>query len=259
MSQVININCDMGESYGRWQLGNDQELMKYVPTINIACGFHAGDPSTMRRTVELAAALRVEVGVHPGLPDLLGFGRRQMIVMPDELRDYITYQIGALWAFAKSCGIRLSHVKPHGVLYHMCGTREEYAVALLEAVGAIDSSLIVINGGPAISAVAAGSSVTVVPEGYVDLAYQPSGFPVIERVKQAWDPEEVAYRALRVVREGKLQATDNSVIEVKVPTICIHGDAPNAVEVARVVRERLSVEGIEVVSLREAVSTWSTV
>lgn len=252
MPFAININCDMGESYGRWQLGNDRELMRYVPTINVACGFHAGDPHVMRRTVGWAAETGVELGAHVSLPDVIGFGRRRMQISPDELADYVAYQIGALGAFARSAGITLRHVKPHGVLYAMCGDEEGYARALLEAAAAIDRELIVIVGGEQPVELGAELRLRVTNEGYVDLAYQPNGFPVIERVKRAWDPEDVARRAVRLATERVAEAADGSRLAIDVPTFCIHGDAPNAVEVARRVRERLGEEEIDVVSLGTA-------
>ncbi len=253
MADRININCDMGESFGPWRLGNDAELMRYVPTINVACGFHAGDPHVMRRTVELAAEAGVEVGAHPGLPDILGFGRRRLEISADELKDYVLYQVGALQGIARAAGLRLSHVKPHGALYAMCGGREELALALLEAARSLDPDTIVIVGGPAVEAASAATGVRAVPEGYVDLAYQPNGFPVLERAKRTWDPDEVAARAVRIVRERRLEAVDGSSLTINVPTFCVHGDAPNAIEVARAVRERLAREGIEVVGLARAV------
>ncbi len=249
MGDRININSDMGESYGRWQLGNDGELMRLIPTINVACGFHAGDPRVMRRTIELAAATGVEIGAHVSLPDILGFGRRRMVITADDLRDYVIYQTGALLGFVRAAGLTLRHIKPHGSLYAMCGESEELALALLTAVHALDPKLAVIIGGPAVAAAAAATGVWAVPEGYVDLAYQPSGFPVIEQVKRAWDPKEVADRAVRIVRERRLPAIDGSELAIDVPTICLHGDAPNAVEVAHVVRARLATEGIDVVPL----------
>ena len=253
MAHRININCDMGESFGPWRLGNDAELMRYVPTINVACGFHAGDPHVMRRTVELAAEAGVEVGAHPALPDILGFGRRRLEISADELKDYVLYQVGALQGFARAAGLRLSHVKPHGALYAMCGEREDLALALLEAARSLDPDTIVIVGGPAVPAAAAATGVRAVPEGYVDLEYQPNGFPVLERAKRTWDPAEVAARAVRIVRERRLEAVDGSSLTIDVPTFCVHGDAPNAIEVARAVRERLAREGIEVVPLARAV------
>lgn len=253
MASRININCDMGESFGPWRLGNDAELMRYIPTINVACGFHAGDPHVMRRTVELAARAGVEVGAHPALPDILGFGRRRLEISADELKDYVLYQVGALQGVARAEGLRLSHVKPHGALYAMCGGREELALALLEAARSLDPDMIVIVGGPAVEAASAATGVRAVPEGYVDLAYQPNGFPVLERAKKTWDPDEVAARAVRIVRERRLEAVDGSSLTIDVPTFCVHGDAPNAVEVARAVRERLARERIEVVGLARAV------
>ncbi len=229
MGQRINLNCDMGESYGRWTLGHDGPLMELVPTINVACGFHAGDPHVMRRTVELAARAGVEIGAHVALPDVLGFGRRRLAITADELGDYVLYQVGALFA--------------------MCGESEEYALALLGAMRALDPGLVAIVGGPAVPAAAAATGVRAVPEGYVDLEYQPNGFPVLERAKRAWDPVEVADRALRIVRERRLPAVDGSPLRVEVPTICVHGDAPNALEVARAVRARLAAAGIAVVPL----------
>lgn len=255
MAGRININSDMGESFGRWQIGNDAELMRFVPTINIACGFHAGDPHVMRRTVELAAESGVpEIGGHPSLPDILGFGRRRMLIGAGELRDLLMYQVGALQAFARAVGRRLSHVKPHGALYAMCGETEEYAFALLEAARALDPEMVVIVGGPAVAAASAATGVRAVPEGYVDLAYQANGFPVLERAKRAWDPREVADRAVRIVRERRLPAVDGTEVTINVPTICIHGDVPNAVEVARSVHERFAAEGIEIVPLATAVA-----
>jgi UPF0271 protein len=248
----VNINSDMGESYGRWQLGNDAELMELVPTVNIACGFHAGDPQVMRHTVALAAERGREVGAHVALPDVLGFGRRRMDIASSELRDCVLYQIGALHAFAAAAGVRISHVKPHGSLYAMCGQNKAYAEALLGAVAEFDAELIVIQGGAAAQA-AAPPGMLVVPEGYIDLAYQSDGYPVVERVKIAWDPEEVAARALRIVQQKRLESVDGTPVEVDVPTICVHGDAPNSLEVAKRLLKALQEASVEVLSLRSAV------
>src|SRR3970040_1046024 len=174
--------------------------MDFVPTTNVACGFRAGEPHVMRRPVELAAAADVEIGAHVALPDLLGFGRRRLMITADELRDYITYQVGALLAFLHAAGLRLCHVKPHGALFAMCGESEEYAQALLGAMRALDPELVAIVGGPGVAAAAAATGVRAVPEGYVDLAYQPNGFPVLGRAKRTLDPEDLAGRAGRLVR-----------------------------------------------------------
>jgi UPF0271 protein len=196
--------------------------------------------------VEAAAAAGVEVGAHVALPDVLGFGRRRMAIGPDELYDDVVYQVSALLGFVRAAGLRLGHVKPHGALYAMCGESEELAGALFRAMRAVDPALVAILGGPAVAKAAAATGVRAVPEGYVDLAYQPDGFPVLERAKRPWDPEEVATNAVRIVRDRSLRAVDGSVVDLDVPTLCIHGDAPNGVEVARAVRARLAAEDIEV-------------
>ncbi|MCL5958253.1 MAG: 5-oxoprolinase subunit PxpA [Chloroflexi bacterium] len=249
MAERININSDMGESYGRWKLGDDAEMMKYVPTINLACGFHAGDPNVMRRTVELAADAKVEVGAHVALPDIPGFGRRRLLLSPDDLRNAVLYQVGALQAFVKSAGLRLSHVKPHGALYSMCGQDDHLAAGLFAAVREIDPDLPVIQGGEAAAKASLDAGAWATPEGYVDLNYYPNGYPVIEISKEHWDPQEVARRAVRLVREKKATAIDGTELTIPVPTICLHGDGPNSVDIARAVRERLAFEEIEVVPL----------
>jgi UPF0271 protein len=249
----ININCDMGEGFGRWTLGDDAGIMPLVPTANIATGFHAGDPSIMRRTARLAREAGVDIGAHVALPDLLGFGRRRMDIGAQELQDAMTYQIGAMGAFARSVGGDLSHVKPHGVLYAMAGQNEELGRAVLTAVRDYDPDLIVILPGQMSREIGRDLGVRVVPEAYCDLAYHPDGYPVVERMKQAWDPEEVARRALRIVLEQRGEAVDGTPLDLDMKTICLHGDAPNSVEVARTVRRRLAEAGVEVVSLRDVV------
>ena len=253
MRTRININCDMGESFGRWTLGNDEAILPLVPTANIATGFHGGDPHVMRRTVALAKRVGADIGAHVALPDLLGFGRRRLEVTPDDLKDYVIYQIGALAAFTHAAGAELVHVKPHGMLYTMAGQSPELCYALFTAVREFDPNLIVILGGPEVQKVAAEVGIRAVAEAYVDLDYKPDGFPVVERVKQAWDPAEVARRALRVVREQRGTAIDGTDLELDMVTICIHGDAPNSVEIARTVRQQLAEADIEVVGLRDVV------
>jgi 5-oxoprolinase (ATP-hydrolysing) subunit A len=250
MTARININCDMGEGFGRWALGDDAAIMPLVPTANIATGFHAGDPSIMRRTVALARAAGTDIGAHVALPDLLGFGRRRIDVGAVELQDYMTYQIGAMAAFARAVDSELVHVKPHGILYSMAGQDADLCRAVLTAVREWDQNLIVILGGEIAPVIGAELGVRVIPEAYCDLEYHPNGFPVVERVKRAWDPEEVARRALRIVGEQRATATDGSEIILHTPTICLHGDAPNSVEVVRVVRQRLEEAGVAVVPLR---------
>jgi UPF0271 protein len=251
--RVINLNADMGESFGNYSFGHDEELIALVPTANIACGFHAGDPRVMRETVALAVEHGVEIGAHVGLPDLVGFGRRRIEVTARELHDDVLFQIGALQAFVHARGARLAHVKPHGVLYTACGQREDYAEALVEAVASVDPALRVIVGGSAVAAAGAGLGVRATNEGYVDLEYRPDGYPVIEARKELKDPEDVAQRAVRLATRGtaRVQETGGE-LSVDVPTICLHGDSPNAGDVARAVGGALAAADIEVVGLAAA-------
>ncbi len=251
--RVINLNADMGESFGNYGFGCDEELIEVVPTANIACGFHAGDPGVMRETVALAVDHGVEIGAHVGLPDLVGFGRRRMEITAQQLHDDVLFQIGALQAFVQARGAQLAHVKPHGVLYTACGQREDYAAALVEAVASIDANLRIIVGGDAVAAAGATRGVLATAEGYVDLEYRPDGYPVIEARKQLKDPGDVAERAVRLVRQRTARVKETGAeLAVDVPTICVHGDTANAGDVARAVRSALIAAGVEVVGLAAA-------
>jgi 5-oxoprolinase (ATP-hydrolysing) subunit A len=254
MKAQININSDVGEGFGRWRLGPDSELIPLVPTVNIACGFHAGDPSIMRQTTQIAIESGADIGAHVSLPDLRGFGRRPLDIAPDDLRDDVLYQIGALHAFVSTLGGTMRHVKPHGSLYAMCGRSEDYARALLEAVSGYDKELIVIVGQDWPQRLAGEYGLTVVYEGYIDLEYQPNGFPKVEPIKQPYDPEDVVRRALRIIREHSARALDGSTVVVRTPTLCLHGDMPNVLEVTRHVRERFAAEGVDIVDLASAVT-----
>jgi UPF0271 protein len=245
----IDVNVDMGESYGRWQLGDDAAIMPYISSVSVACGFHAGDPSTIRRTVHEAVRHGLRVGAHVALPDLLGFGRRRMSVHPEELKDYCTYQIGAISAFLAAEGAKLAHVKPHGSLYVMCTESPELAGAVAEAIAEFDRGLPLLLLNRDQEAAVAAKGVRLVHEAFIDLEYSPQGQLILERVKLAWDPDRVAQRAVRLVKEGRLQAVDGSDLSLSAPTVCLHGDAPNSVEVARTVRRRLEEEGVAVTPL----------
>lgn len=257
MTWKININSDLGEGYGRWRLGPDEELLPLVPTVNIACGFHAGDPRTMRRVTANALETGVDVGANVSLPDLRGFGRRPMEIDPEDLHDDALYQIGALDAFLRAEGGAMRHVKPHGSLYAMCGRREEYARALLSAISAYDDELIVIVGPGWPQRLAAEYGLRVVYEGYIDLEYRPDGYPQVERDKRSYDPDDVVRRALAIVKERSATALDGSALEVVTPTLCLHGDMPNVVEVTRRVRERLAEEDVEIVGLTPAIEEFT--
>lgn len=253
MGARIDINSDMGESFGRYVLGNDAGVMPYVSSANIACGYHAGDPGVMRATVALAKAHGVGIGAHVSLPDPMGFGRRRMQIMPQELRDYVVYQYGALRAFADAAGVPVQHVKPHGALYVMCGENEAYARAVAEAILELDPELVlVLMDRPALD-LARSMGVKVVHEGFVDLSYAPDGALILERAKQARNPATVSASAVRLAREQKVVAVDGTEIPVPARSVCVHGDASNAVEVARAVREALAAAEVEIVPLRQLV------
>jgi UPF0271 protein len=255
---AIDINVDMGESFGRWQLGDDAGVMPFISSASIACGFHAGDPRTMRQTVALALEHDVQIGAHVALPDLLGFGRRRMTISPEDLTDYCTYQIGALAAFVRAEGGSLRHVKPHGALYAMCSRDPDLAESVARSIAELDRDLLLLLLRDDVLRGPARHGVQVVGEAFVDLDYDSDGELIIEAVKTARDPEQVAARALRLVRERKLTKIDGSDFEVDVPTFCLHGDAPNAVDVARVVSRRLEAEGIAITPLAELVGARAT-
>lgn len=246
----IDLNSDMGESYGRWQLGNDAELMEVITSANIACGWHGGDPKVMRETVQMAVDRGVGIGAHVGLPDLLGFGRRRMAVTPDEIYDYAMYQAGALRAFAEAAGGRLQHLKPHGAFYVMCAADEALSQALVRAAKALGDGVVLFGMGDLQPRVAEAAGVGYVREGYVDLNYDNAGNLVIERNKGAWDPEEVARRAVRLATQKSVGTVEGGSLQMDVKTICIHGDAPNSGEVARTVRTRLEEAGVEIHPIR---------
>jgi UPF0271 protein len=248
---AIDVNVDMGESFGRWNVGDDASLMPHISSANIACGFHAGDPGAMRRTVAAAVEHELQLGAHVALPDLLGFGRRTMKVSPADLTDYCTYQIGALAAFVAAEGGRLAHVKPHGALYAMCAQDAELAEAVARSIAEVDPQLVLLALRDDHAAAVERHGVRLITEAFVDLDYDPDGNLLIEAVKQASDPEKVAERAVRVARERKVPTTAGTDLDVDSPTICLHGDAPNALDVARAVKERLDRERIAVKPLAE--------
>jgi len=249
----IDINADMGESYGRWTLGNDGELMPFLSSANIACGYHAGDPHVMRTTVRLARKHGVAVGAHVSFPDLMGFGRRRMLISPQELKDYVTYQVGALQAFAAAEGARVEHVKPHGMLYVMCSQDESYATAMAETVKELDGGLILLLTGELWAQAARRVGVPHVMEGYIDLDYNADGQLILERAKKARDPEAVASRAVALATEARIPVREGGWLPLAAQSVCVHGDADNAPAIARAVREHLVKAGVEVTPLRSLV------
>lgn len=253
MAHRIDINCDMGESFGKYTKGRDAEVMPYVTTANIAGGFHAGDSHVMRRTVALADEHDVGVGVHPGLPDKLGFGRRTMDASPEEVRDYVVYQLGALRAFADCLGVTFQHLKPHGAMYTMLSESEEHTRAVIEGILDVDEDLVYLATDMNIYEVAQEYPIRSVFEGYVDLDYRPDRSVVIPREKKAREPELVADRFVSIATEGIVETPDGEVIDVPAESICIHGDTPNIVEILEEIHGRLDGANIELTSVTDIV------
>ena len=252
----VDLNSDLGESFGRYKLGLDEEVMKYISSANVATGWHAGDPLVMRKTVRLAKENGVAVGAHPGYPDLLGFGRRYMKLSAEEARNYVLYQIGALHAFTKAEGLELQHVKPHGTLYNALVKDEELARAVIEGIADFDKNLIFVTlSGSRAAEVAEEMGVKVAHEVFADRAYNPDG-TLVSRSKPGaviHDKDEIAERVISMVKDGGVKAINGEWVELKVDTICVHGDNPKAVEIAAHVRKALEEEGVKVVSMREIV------
>jgi UPF0271 protein len=241
----IDINADAGEGFGRWVLGSDAELLPLVTSVNIACGFHAGDPSNMRRSVVLAREVGVSIGAHPGYPDLLGFGRRRLAVNDDEVVDYIVYQTGALCAIAATEGVTLTHVKPHGALYGQVSDSPALAVRVCERLQQVQTGLrLMIAPGAGASAVRE-CALPLILDAAADLEYDDDGKNIIEPTPAAKDPDEVAERALGLA-QGFVITESGRRVPLRPETLCLHGDRPNAPDIARAVRARLKHEGIRV-------------
>jgi UPF0271 protein len=246
---TIDLNADLGESFGRWTLGSDRELMRAITSANIACGYHAGDPGVMRTTVRLARDTGVAVGAHPGLPDLAGFGRRTMAVSADEVEDMVLYQAGALAGIAAAEGLRLQHVKPHGALYNMAVKDRALADAIARAVRALDAALIVFAlPGTELEQSALDAGLTVAREGFADRAYEADGTltPRTRPGAVIHSAEEVIGRAVRMARDGVVRATNGTDIPMRVDTICTHGDTPGSHDLTRQLRAALEADGIVV-------------
>jgi UPF0271 protein len=243
----FDLNSDVGESFGRWELGDDAAMLAVVTSANVACGFHAGDPSTLRRTCALAAQRGVAVGAQVGYRDLAGFGRRFIDVDPSELTDDIVYQIGALDGICRAAGTRVRYVKPHGALYNAVVHHEAQAAAVVAAVRAYDPDLPVLGlPGSAFLAAAEKAGLRTVREFFVDRGYTPQGTLVPRREPGALlhDPKEVTARVLRMVTEGKVTAVDGSDVDVRADSACVHGDSPGAVAMAEAVRAGLAEAGV---------------
>ena len=245
----VDLNSDLGESFSRWTLGDDEALLDVVTSANVACGFHAGDPTVLRRTCELAAARGVVVGAQVGYRDLPGFGRRFIDVDPAELVNDVLYQVGALEAFARVAGTRVAYVKPHGALYNAIVHHEAQAAAVVEAVRRYDPALPVLGlPGSRFLDLAGAAGLRTVAEAFADRAYTPAGTLVPRSQPGAvlHDAEEVARRCVRLATAGEVVAVDGTVVAVAARSICVHGDTPGAVGIARRVRAALEDAGVRV-------------
>lgn len=251
----IDLNCDMGESFGSFVMGMDSEVMPHITSANIACGMHAGDPAGIVKTVRMAAEHGVGVGAHPGLPDLVGFGRRKMDITREEVHSDVLYQVGALKSIAEAHQAVLQHVKPHGALYHMVLEDESIARGVAEAVAKIDPSLICVTlagpKGDLMSRVCGETGLRVAREGFPDRAYNSDGTLVSRRLPGAVveDPQEVAQRALRMAKDNQALTADGTRVDLEAQTLCVHGDTPSAVELVKSIRARLEQEGLPLLSM----------
>jgi UPF0271 protein len=246
----IDLNCDLGEGYGAFKVGADAEIMPHITSANIACGFHSGDPVTMARTVDVSKRHGVAVGAHPGYPDLLGFGRREMKLASLEVKNYTIYQIGALQGFAKAAGIGLQHVKPHGALYNTAAKDEETSVGIVEAVKAFDDRLIVLAPPKSVLAkVAHNARLCVAFEFFADRAYNPDGSLVSRKQSNSIleEPGKVVERAVKAIENKTVLAVSGEVVDLgEVHTICVHGDTPKAVSLVEALKKGLVKAGVEV-------------
>ncbi|GGW85063.1 5-oxoprolinase subunit PxpA [Streptomyces caelestis] len=256
MTPMVDLVADLGEGFGAYTMGDDESLLEMLTSANVACGFHAGDPRIMDTTVRTCVENRVAVGAHPSFPDLVGFGRRAMDLTPEEVRTDVLYQIGALQAFAVAHGTRVRHVAPHGRLGNLVAVRADYARAVVDAVAALDESLIILaqDGELADAARARGLRVGIV--GIADRAYRDDGtlVPRSEPGAVIHDADEVARRTLRMVTEGVIRSVDGKDLPVACDTVLLHGDSPGAIALAGRIREELLAAGVEITSLDKVLS-----
>lgn len=247
---TIDLNCDLGESFGAYKMGNDDEILPFVSSINVACGFHAGDPTVMRKTVEKALQHNVAIGAHPGFPDLIGFGRRNMNVSASEVYDYVLYQIGALDAFVKAAGGKMHHVKPHGALYNMVATNSEIADAIAKAIYHINPNLLLygLANSEAFIQAAEKYNITLVQEAFADRTYKQDGTLTSRTEENALikNEDEAIKQVLQMVKEGYVRAVSGEKVAVQAQTICLHGDGEKAVQFAKKIYRTFELNGISI-------------
>nr|WP_042355769.1 5-oxoprolinase subunit PxpA [Bacillus rubiinfantis] len=252
----VDLNCDMGESFGLYQMGNDEEMMKYISSANIACGFHGGDPHVMRQTVRLAKEYDVAIGAHPGFPDLVGFGRRYLTCTAEEVKDYIVYQMGALNGFVQNAGLDLQHCKPHGALYMMAMSDEKLARAILEGIASFQDQLIVFAlNNSAVAYEGEKMGLPIAKEVYADREHTKDGSIILTRTGPTIHSyEEMAERVVKIVSEKKVVTPDGETGDVEVHTVCIHGDTKGAPELIKLISQRLADSNIKVEQVKRILS-----
>ena len=252
----VDLNSDLGESFGRYSLGNDDKIIPLITSANVACGYHASDPVVMDKTIKMAKEAGIRVGAHPGFPDLMGFGRRNMDVSPAEAKAYTTYQLGALDAFCRANGMKMQHVKPHGAMYNMAAKDYALATAICEAVKEYDDSLIImaLSGGQLVKA-AKDMGLRVALEVFADRAYEEDGSLVNRRKEGAMitDEDEAIARVIRMVKEQKVRTITGKDIDIKADSVCVHGDGAKALAFVERIRKTMKEEGIEICSIDEIV------
>ncbi|RKO68038.1 LamB/YcsF family protein [Desulfofundulus salinus] len=258
-AKIVDLNADVGESFGAYKIGMDEEVIKYISSANIACGLHAGDPVVMEKTINLAAEYGVGVGAHPGYPDLQGFGRRNMALSPAEVKAYVMYQIGAIMSFARAAGVRVVHVKPHGALYNIAAKDPSIALAIVEAIKAVDEELILLAlAGSEMVKAARAAGLKVAQEVFADRAYNADGTLVARSKPGAviHDPGTAIPRAVRMVTEGKVTAINGEEVSIEADSICVHGDNPQAIEFVRKLRKALEAAGVSIKPLVDVIQKF---
>lgn len=253
MRTLVDLNADAGESFGRWKLGDDANLIPHLTSVNVACGWHAGDPMTMRRSVAYADDNHVSLGAHPGFPDLTGFGRRALAMSAEEAAAACLYQLGALQAFATARGVPVRHIKPHGALYGTTLRDASYTTTITEAVRASDPDLIMVLLSGTTAEHAEKMGARVAREAFADLDYDDNGHIIIEPDPQAKNPEACAQQAIDALN-GAVTSTSGKRIDVDADTICIHGDRPNCVDIAAAIRRRFDTEGVRVAPMADVIA-----
>ena len=253
----VDLNSDLGESFGAYKMGSDDKIIPLITSANVACGFHASDPMVMQKTVKMASEAGIGIGAHPGYYDLMGFGRRNMVISPKEAYAYVTYQLGALYAFCKQNGVKLQHVKPHGALYNMAGKDYELSKGICQAIYDFDPKLILLglSGSQMINA-GRDIGLKCANEFFADRAYEDDG-SLRARSKEGsmiTDENEAIERVVKVLKTGCVTTYSGKELELKIDSICVHGDNAHALEFVKIIRERLSAEGIEIAPLSKVLA-----